>query len=1231
MKRFISIFLILCIVFCSGISAFAVEEGALPGDYEYCNEEERDFVENVLGNPDYREFNDTSVFEGHKTYLLQEGFVEARNTSYTGNWGAQCMPAGWNVDRRGGGIHTDNKSLHILDSSEKYRNYMTHDLMPHTNGDLTVETGITMHDAHKDGFFIELKGNGATVLRLETKGQNICTLSPNGTLAPVTSYQPDVFTPIKVIVHPEEKKFDIVVGDKVKNSISYAEDADVIDNISIGTSEENKMYVRLHFVHVYINYIVNERFLTTSPGKIPYDWEMSYDSIRGTGTVETQAQRSDFNSCTLSTSSILAIPRLTKNYKNTSKKTITEFYMLIPSKHDGIEARILSNGNTAISVGVKGEDFAINNNKVFYEDFRTNLWYRFKVITNTETNTADVYLNFVKYAENVPLLTTGTINGIQFTSGRIKGASMTLDDINVYPDLPLPTGYPEEPRTVEPDKNIREVGMLMYSMWREGFHFGWDRLSPLEERTPYQGYYTEGEGETADWAIKWQKEHGITYQIYTWSGVERTEDVPVKKPVRSQAWLEGLHNAKFDMEYCLMWSTPSTKSIRGLEDFKNNILPYWVEFCWKNPRYKRIDNKILLYTYSTGAIRDYLGGPEAMAEAVRLMNEEARKIGADGVLFVACVGQNFSNEDAEKIGAARYSYGWGGGSASDAEIVKTGIRDYMEKGELKDYVPSIPMGYEDSPWRTAGIGGFMTINEIKDILTYVNDNSDKWKDMGNNRTDMVVLTCWDEWGEGHFYCPSKTHGFGYMNAIRESLTTKGPLKDEKLPSKQSYARMNVLYPMGRQSLKLLKDMRETDQVDPGNMDNLKLMQKIDFSTPEDFARAEIEKNADNLRQENGMLAFNCLGRDPSVFVNNLNIPAKRVAAVRITAQQPIAGTNTLFFQTTVDPNMGVNAKRFQGVLNSGSVMSAMLFPANDNRLQGNITRFRIDPPDETEGTMYVKSIEIFESKNPKISVEFDGQHYDPTEPVVIKDGTKYLSIYQYFHGKLLLPCYWYRNEGRLHIEYNDKVIELYNGKKEYTIDGVSKSFSVPAYYNDGDFFVPIEEFFSEIGYKINWNEEALTYSICSPEYLETASVPADIAGEWNFNRNNDLQGWLVGKHAPLSMVKNGCLEYNVLSHTIENVVENLALDVKDYTKLVIRMKNASDANTLRFFYRSDKVSAFGSPNRMIFNISSNDTSFKEYTINLSEVPNFGGIISALRIDFTGGTDGTIFIDSICFE
>ena len=1229
MRRMFCICLIICLIFGSIVNVSALEEGAMPGDYEYVNDEERDFVENVLKNPSYNEYNDTAVFEGHKTYLLQENFISDYSPSHKGASVDQAAPAGWNVDRRGGEIISDDSSLNVYDSSETHRIYMTHDIMPTKSGDVTFETAFNMKLSYTDGYFMEFKGGGKTVLRLETLGENLCYKDSDGNLVSIAKYVPKTRFPVKVIFHLDSKTADVTAGQTLKTGIPFEQDAGQIDNISIGTSEAGQMYVQISFVHMYINYIVNERFLTTDIGKTPLDWQISNNRDGGAGVAATQAQRSDTNSYSLTTSSVLAIPRLTKHYQNDNSKLVTEFYMLVPEKNDGIGAALLSDKDEVIAVEVKGNDFVLKDKDItLYKDFYSNFWYRFKIVTDTDAKCADVYVNFQKYAENVPLNTDGKINGIEFTSGKRKGNSVLIDDVNVYADLPLPTGYPSEPRTVVPDKNIKEVGMLMYSMWREGFHFGWDRISPLEERTPYQGYYTEGEGETADWAIKWQKEHGITYQIYTWSGVERTENVPIKKPIRSQAWLEGLGNAQFDMQYCLMWSTPTEKSIRGLDDFKNNILPFWVEYCWKNPRYKRINNKIMLYTYSVNKIRDFLGGDKAMGEAIAMMNEEAKKLGADGVTFVAVENTDFSDEEAKQLGMYRYQYGWGWGRASDGESVKGGITDRMEKGDFRDYIPSVPMGYEDSPWRTKAVGGFMTVKEINDILTYINDNSQKWKEMGNTASDSVVLTCWDEWGEGHFWCPSRIHGFGYLNAVRNSLTTKGELKDEQLPSKQSYARMDVLYPMGRQALKLMKDMRETDPENSTDVNDMTLLQKIDLSDPNDFARVEAGPSVTNIRQEDGMLAFDCSGSDPQVFVNDIEVPAKQIRFIRATLNTPESGSNRFYYQTTDDKEMGVKGKRFETTMNGGSMLTQVFLPADRSKLTGDITRLRIDPTDTAVGTMYVKSIEIYAKDIYEMYLNIDGAPYALTSPLQKKNDTVFMPIYQYFNGNLLVPCYWYRSEGRLHIEYNDKSIELYDGKCDYFIDGKKYSFSQPAYYYDGNLYVPVIEFFKSIGYDAQWNEDTKTATLISPKAPVSEDVTEDAPGVWSFSNNGSTGGWKVDKNAALCTVKDGNMNYYIMTNAVSMWVANLSINASDYKTLTIRVKNTSDANAMRFFYRSDTVKDFGSPNRFDFPITSGDKDYKEYKIDLTQVTGYGGTINSLRLDFTGGNSGKVYIDEI---
>ncbi len=1230
MKKILSLVLATAMISASVVNVFAAEPGAIPGDYEYINDAERDYVENVLNNRTYNEYNDTSVFEGRKTYLIQDNFVEIPNASYQGQAGEQSMPAGWNIDRRAGGVRSDNKILNIYDASDVYRTYMTHDLMPHKSGDLTLETGFVMKNTHRDGLFFELSGEGKTILKLETKGENLCYQDKEGKLVSVAKYTPEVLMPIKAIVHPETKKVDIITDGGAKYGIPFVESAAQVDNVSIGTSEKGQMYANIPCVHVYINYIVNERFITTAIGKTPYDFKLSQTGIKNTGTVETQAQRGDVNSYQLSTSSILTVPYLTKNYQSNEKKLITEFAMLIPEKKDGIKASVLSGKDEVISIISKDEDLVLSNGEVLYENYYKNFWYRFKIITDTEKGTADVYVNYRKYAESVPLKGNGQINGVEFTSGTAKGNSMMIDDILVYPDLPLPEGYPTEPRTVTPDKNIKEVGMMMYSMWREGFHFGWDRLSPYTERQPYLGYYTEGDGESADWSIKWQKEHGVTYQIYTWSCVERTEDVPIKRPIRSQVWLDGLHEAQFDMDWCLMWSTPNAKTIRGLDDFKNNILPFWVEYAWKDPNYKRIDNKLLLYTYDVYKIRDLLGGIDAMNEAIALMNEEAKKLGADGVMFVASEGGNFSNEEATQLGMYRYTYGWSHGGSSDSSIVMSGVANHMEKNDYRLYIPSIPMGFETSPWRSDGIGGFMTVAETTEMLNYLNENSQKWTSLGNKASDMVVLTCWDEYGEGHYYCPSQTHGFGYMNAVRDTLTTKGVLVDEHLPSKQSYARMGVLYPMGRQSLKLMKDNRETDKPQADDSGAMTLLKKYDFSNPADFAKAEASTSTKNLRQENGMMVFECLGADPQVYINDVSVPANKIKSIRITASQPASGTNTVYYQTSVDPQLGKNYKRFTGAMSANVMQEAMLYPADEKMLTGTLTRLRIDPPDSTVGTMYVKFLEIFGSNEQSIGLELDGSAYDLNAPLITENGTSFMPIYQYFNAKLLVPCYWYKAEGRLHIEYDGKTIELFDGKKEYTINGSKRTLKNAPFYKDGNFYAPIREFFTELGYNVDWNNDEQKVVLQSPVYIKNLEVADDPQGVWTFSKDGNNQGWKPNWNASLAPVKDGDMQVNIIANP---AIVSLSTSIKadDYKTLTIRLKNSSNATTMRFFYTSDLVKTVGSPNGYIMEISANDSKYKEYKIDLKSVPGYGGTLNMIRFDFVDGNSGTVYVDQISLE
>ena len=75
------------------------------------------------------------------------------------------------------------------------------------------------------------------------------------------------------------------------------------------------------------------------------------------------------------------------------------------------------------------------------------------------------------------------------------------------------THYVPEPRPVTSDYL---VGVHYFSGWKQGTHFGWQKVEPHPERKPLLGYYDEGDPEVADWEIKWALEHGINYFVYCW-------------------------------------------------------------------------------------------------------------------------------------------------------------------------------------------------------------------------------------------------------------------------------------------------------------------------------------------------------------------------------------------------------------------------------------------------------------------------------------------------------------------------------------------------------------------------------------------------------------------------------------------------------------------------------------------------------------------------------------------
>lgn len=76
---------------------------------------------------------------------------------------------------------------------------------------------------------------------------------------------------------------------------------------------------------------------------------------------------------------------------------------------------------------------------------------------------------------------------------------------------------------------------------------------------------------------------------------------PIKKPqINYWALHEGFFNAKYSdlMKFAIMWENNS--DVYGLDQFKEFVWPYWVEYYFTDSRYYTVDNRS---SSPSGAIR----------------------------------------------------------------------------------------------------------------------------------------------------------------------------------------------------------------------------------------------------------------------------------------------------------------------------------------------------------------------------------------------------------------------------------------------------------------------------------------------------------------------------------------------------------------------------------------------------------------------------------------------------
>lgn len=1152
----------------------------------------------------------SEIFSGNATYLLQEHFESSQSISINGKDNRKI--SGWDIDYRGGRVISSNGAVKFVDGDDAEQVKMNHKILKHKSGNLVLETAFSINDVMTDGFYYSLSGNETSALFISVRDGFICILKPNGEYTKIKKCVLNTVYYVKAVLSLDNGTVDIFINGSDEGTFSLTKSNIYIDEIEIGTSVYDDCFASIYFVDLYINYIVNETFKTTPAGALPSDWTFEGAGASSVSYAPGSPYDDDLYGLNIVNSESNPNVSFLKNTGVTENGDITfSANIIVPKKHGGTVIE-LGNEDNSIKFEIKDDNFYVKDTVVL-ENYRENLWYNIELLYNKNNGTVDFYANNKLLKSGISCSET-IFEYIKISKSSDGYGNVMIDDIKLFKTFEKYSDYPSKPQVA--DNGEFNVGMVLYPMWREGNHYGWDTISPYcDERKSYLGYYTDGSREVSDWNNKWMLEHGIDYAIYPFVRPSSESGEPVKIPVRGEALLDGYMHSEYsdNLDFAIMLSSFDSNNYYGVDDFKQNVLPYIVEYYLKDSRYKVIDNKPIIYTFDFENIINVLGngntqtGCESLKEIINSIRTAAQGLGFDDIIFVADVSQGNSKALSENFdGIYEWRYTW--------QTDRPGYIGNILKEEFKTnqkIAASIPMGFDTTPWRTSKIG-FVSPDGISELCNTVKEIHNTYE------TDkLVTFTCWDEFGEGHFFAPSNLYGFSYLNSVKSVFTDCAVSDSESIPSDTAIERMGVLY-HNRQSLKTVRDKVSYSDDDISEMEQLL---KITFSSYADVskwkpANCKIIYNS----AENSMVCT-ATKNDPfvKIDVSDYNINVSDISAVKICAYTENGKDITLHYSTTEDSEFG-NSKNFYSLADGTNVYNDYILTAKDeSKLTGKLLYLRIDPSDDIAdygGKFAIKSVELLSGSKPT-EVRVNNEKVDLVSDV-LKSDTLYVPVYKMLISDMGAYAVWDCEDKTLTCEKYGNTVKVTSGEKNIYVNGEAKQISYAPYYYKGNLYVPYKGVLEELGYSVTYENNVISYT--NESFIDNI----DEKLIWDFENRGNAEGWIGNGAAKLS-VKDGFLR--IASTSSDPFITKTDLDLKsaDFNYALIRIKKADSAETATFRVINEN----GSMLNYKFNVRQK-SDVTQYLIDLNSNAGFKdfGTIKSIRFDPMENT-GEIFIDMIC--
>ncbi|MBO5060162.1 MAG: hypothetical protein J6C82_04540 [Clostridia bacterium] len=1081
--------------------------------------------------------------------------------------------SGWDIDRRGGEVISNRLSHYeIRDTSYEYPVILKRKIDSVSAGDFIYESSFNFIDL-TEGFSISFKDAAASDVIVISADRN--GWYANGVKVCGIEYDTDYR--IKLSGDADAGKYSLMINGELLGEHSFLEDS-AIEELVIATPESYECEYLMGYTLLSREYRVNERFMSAPEGTLSADWEC----LSGTAAAAVISASGIGDDLGL---------EITDGAVKTSFEEINGAAVLeLVCRVDECDSLSAELGN--VKLALEGGTLLCQEEPC--TEYSDKVWQTLRVETSGDTT--DFYLNGKKV--KTVAITAGAVDELTVTAS----GNAYIDDVKIFEKSALPQDYPlmtaSEALGLNDDTYI---GMQACYLWQNGRGRGWDTLTPYTDTEPLLGYYDDGNPEVMDWELMWMAQHGVDYILpCVYEPVNYTKyGGGVIKPTNAAIhdgyfMSENSKYVKFALNLCSSYGD-------SVENFINYVIPFFCEYYFSDERYMTVDNKPLLYVWSPGigGLTD-IYGTDGMAEIIAALDEACIELGYDGIYMFA--GGDFVHSDSEidELKSIGYDYTFNyttGTLHGDREEVQKAILT-DRRGKAIDAVANISNGYNQRAWyKYKKNHAWMEPAEYTELLRWIKDEYMAEHDDTSLASKMLTIDNWNELGEGHFVQPTKLHGFGYLDAIREAFYG-GSEHTDAVPSDTQKARLRAEFPEKRRALRYIRpftgeEIPETVQ----EVWDLKNGDKVDFSTVK----------ISNFTQNEQGVSGTAISSDP-VINSDAYLAAKDIEYIHIRMKVSpddtsiVEDISEVFFTTEEYPEF--NQARAVGEYSKCGETVDVYYDMRENQYwKGTVTGLRFDVM-TTTGSFNIEKIEFL--GDDAYTAVINGEEYELPCPMQFDSEIMFVPV-ESMGGICSMLGFYVEYENDSILIQGDKPLQMTLGKNEAALDGEAVTLSAAPYLYRGAAMVP-QEAFEYLGVEVSRDGMDI---LMSQQADETEILPV-FENEWYFD--TDTEGWRAGISITLSKVREGIWRQRSATTDPTIFSPDISISGAEYPYVEVRMANHDAGGVMQLFFNADD-SGFGETNSVKLDVRTDTEGFCIYTFDMSQNDAWnGGTITGLRLD-----------------